>query len=118
MAAVAFNTVAVVMAVLRAAHPKTDIQADISTYYIANEMANRAESLDTIIDPEDWQPIREATVPGLAAWLLLAGRAQLRKYAKHPRGQKKTMPTRKNDPATPHVSTARLLSQRKGKDSP
>ena len=119
VAAVAFNTVAVVMAALRAAHPKTDIQADISTYYIANEMANMAESLDSIIDPKDWQPIKEATVPVLGAWLLLlAGKAQLRKYAKHPRGQKKPMPAKKNDPAKPHVSTARVLSQRKGKNSP
>jgi len=119
VAAVAFNTVAVVMAALRVAHPKTDIQADISTYYIANEMANMAESLDTIIDPEDWQPVREATIPELGVWLLLlAGRAQLRKYTKHPRGQKKPAPTRKNDPAKPHISTERLLSQRKGKKSP
>lgn len=119
VAAVAFNTVAVVMAALRAAHPDTNIQADISTYYIANEMANMAESLDTIIDPGAWQPIREAAIPELGVWLLLlAGRAQLRKYAKHPRGQKKPTPARKNDPAKPHVSTQRLLSQRKGKKSP
>lgn len=119
VAAVAFNTVAVVMAALRAAHPETNIQADISTYYIANEMANMAESLDTIIDPEDWQPIKEVTVPVLAAWLLLlAGRAQLRKYTKHPRGQKKMTPAKKNDPTKPHLSTARLLSHRKGKNSP
>jgi hypothetical protein len=119
VAAVAFNTVAVVMAALRAAHPKTDIQGDISTYYIANEMANMAESLDTIIDPEDWQPVKEATVSIVGAWLLwLAGKAQLRKYTKHPRGKKKPMPAKKNDPAKPHVSTARVLSQRKDKNSP
>lgn len=119
VAAVAFNTVAVVMAALRAAHPETDIQADISTYYIANEMANMAESLDTIIDPEDWLPIKDAALPVLGAWLLLlAGRAQLRKYKKHPRGQKTPKSTRKNDPAKPHVSTARLLRQRKAKNSP
>lgn len=119
VAAVAFNTVAVVMAALRAAHPKTDIQAEVSTYYIANEMANMAESLDTIVDPEDWHPIKEATIPVLGAWLLLlAGRAQLRKYTKHPRGQKKPMPAKTNDPTKPHISTARLLSQRKGKNSP
>lgn len=110
VAAVAFNVLAVIMAALRVAHPDVDIEQEVSTYYIANEMANMAESLDTIIDAEDWQPIATAEVAIVAERLiLLAGRAQLRKYKKHPRGKKKPAQPRTHDPKKPHVATARLL---------
>ena len=50
----------------------------------------------------------------MAAWLLeLAGRVNLRKYRKHPRGPKKASPKRKHDPQRPHVSVARILNERK-----
>nr|CAA6830684.1 MAG: Transposase IS4 family protein [uncultured Thiotrichaceae bacterium] len=110
VAAVAFNALAVIMAALRVAHPEVDIEQEVSTYYIANEMANMAESLDTIIDTEDWQPIADANQADMAEWLVtLAKRAQLRKYKKHPRGKKKPAQPRSTDPKKPHVSTARLL---------
>lgn len=112
VAAVAFNILAVIMAALRVAHPEVDIEQEVSTYYIANEMANMAESLDKIIDAEDWLPIAEADDRTMAGWLLLlAGRAQLRKYKKHPRGKKKTQQPRKNNPTKPHVATARLINK-------
>lgn len=112
VAAVAFNILAVMVAALRVAHPEVDIEQEVSTYYIANEMANMAESLDKIIDPEDWHPLAGADDTAMAKWLvMLAGKAQLRKYKKHPRGKKKAAPPRKNDPARPHVATARLLKK-------
>ena len=112
VAAVAFNALAVIMAALRVAHPEVDIEQEVSTYYIANEMANMAESLDTIIDTEDWQPIADANQADVAEWLVtLAKRAQLRKYKKHSRGKKKPVQPRSNDPKKPHVSTARLLKK-------
>lgn len=112
VAAVAFNVLAVIMAALRVAHPEVDIEKTVSTYYIANEMANMAESLDRIIDPEDWQPIVQADQVGMAEWLIrLAKLAQLRKYKKHPRGKKKPARQRKNDSKKPHVATARLLKK-------
>ena len=112
VAAVAFNALAVIMAALRVAHPEVDIEQEVSTYYIANEMANMAESLDTIIDAEDWKPIADASQADVAEWLvILAKRAQLRKYKKHPRGKKKPVQPRSNDPKKPHVSTARLLKK-------
>lgn len=112
VAAVAFNILAVIMAALRVAHPDVDIEQTVSTYYIANEMANMAESLDQMIDEEDWLPFVIADATSVAKWLIvLAGRAQLRKYKKHPRGKKKPVQPKKHDPAKPHVSTARLLKK-------
>jgi hypothetical protein len=43
----------------------------------------------------------------------LAANAKLLKYKKHPRGPKKPLPKRVSDPKTPHVSTARLIAERK-----
>jgi hypothetical protein len=60
------------------------------------------------------QPTR-TTLPlaTLAAWLIAtAGRVQLRKYRKHPRGPKKPPVQRTHDPRRPHVSVARLLAPR------
>ena len=112
VAAVAFNVLAVIMAALRAAHPQVDVEQEVSTYYVANEMANMAESLDKIIDGEDWLPIANADQAEVAMWLItLAGRAQLRKYRKQPRGKKKPVMPRVNNPAKPHVATARLLQR-------
>lgn len=114
VAAVAYNLMAVVMAALRATYGHETVDEQISSYYLTNEMANMAESLDTILDPEDWVVFTAMTVQAFAAWLVqTAGYAQLRKYKKHSRGPKKPQPARHHDPHKPHVSVARLLAQRK-----
>jgi hypothetical protein len=41
----------------------------------------------------------------------IAGHAQLRRYRKHSRGPKKPSPKRRGN--APHVSTARLIAQRR-----
>jgi hypothetical protein len=77
-------------------------------------MANLAEALDTVLDPEDWAVFHALSTAVMAAWLLeLAGRVNLRKYRKHPRGPKKASPKRNHDPQRPHVSVARILQERK-----
>jgi hypothetical protein len=54
------------------------------------------------------------TPAAMATWLIeTAGRAQLRKSRKHPRGPKKPPLKREHDPQRPHVSVARVLAQRK-----
>jgi hypothetical protein len=83
-------------------------------YYLTTEMANLAEALDTVLDPEDWAVFQTLSTAGMVAWLLeLAGRVNLRKYRKHPRGPKKASPKRKHDAQRPHVSVARILQERK-----
>jgi IS4 transposase len=113
-AAVAFNVLAVVKAALRHAHGVEVVDQSVSSYYLALEMANVAESLATVLDPPDWAVFQTLSLAVLAAWLVqLAGRVHLHKYRKHPRGPKKPPPERVHDPKRPHVSTARLLAERK-----
>ncbi len=116
VAAVAFNVLAVVKAALRQVHGVEVIEQSVSSYYLTTEMANLAEALDTVLDPEDWAVFHALSTAAMAAWLLeLAGRVNLRKYRKHPRGPKKTSPKRKHDPQRPHVSVARILHERKAR---
>ncbi len=82
------------------------------SYSIANKMTNRAESLDKIIDLEDWLPIVQAGQSTIAKGLIsLTALTQLRKYKKHPRGRKKTATPRMNNPRQPRVATTRLLKK-------
>ena len=114
VAAVAFNVLAVVKAALRRAHGVELIEQTLSSYYLANEIANVTEALTTVLDPEDWAVFQTLSVAAMAAWLLeRAGQVNLRKYRKHPRGPKKPPPKRKHDPQRSHVSVARILTERK-----
>jgi len=118
VAAVAFNVLAVVKAALRRAHGIELIEQTLSSYYVANEISHTAEALITVLDPEDWAVFQTLSVAAMAAWLLeLAGHVNLRKYRKHPRGPKKPPPKREHDPQRPHVSVARILTERKAQQA-
>lgn len=113
MAVVAYNGLAVVKATLRQVHGAEAIDEGVSGYYLVNEMARVAESLETLVEPQDWTVFQTLTLTVMAAWLIAtAGRVQLRKYRKHSRGPKKPPVPRTHDPRRPHVSVARLLAQR------
>lgn len=107
------------MAALRVAHDHDRVERSVSSYYLANEIANMAESLETVLDPDDRAVFAAVTVPAFVAWLVeTAGCAQLCKYRKHPRGPKKPTPQPHHDPRKPHASVARLLAQRKAERAP
>jgi len=113
VAVVAYNILAVIWAVLRVVYDEPTVANEISSYHVADEMANMAESLTLIVDAEDWAVFREMSVAAMANWLLAcAANIELRKYQKaKPRGPKKSPPKRTKG-ASPHVSTARLIAQR------
>ena len=111
----AFNVLAVLKAALRAAHG-LEAEHGLSGYYMAIEMGNAAQSLDTIVDPEDWIAFRLASTAAMAAWLhMQAQRLSLARYRKSVRGPKKPAVKRVHDPHQPHFSVARVLKQRKTK---
>ncbi len=112
-AVVAFNVLGVVKAALRAAHGPQAVE-QVSGYYLAIEWGNVAESLEAVLDAQDWAVFQAVPIATLAAWLYTqAQRADLRRYRKSTRGPKKTPPQRVNDPKRNHVSVARLLAKRK-----
>ncbi len=73
-----------------------------------------ARGMMIAIDEQEWDVFRTATPSQLALLLKqLARNVKLSKYRKHPRGPKKPKAKPKSDPKKPHVSTAKLLLQRK-----
>ena len=111
LALVAFNLYAVVMAALRAAHPRDDIDSTVSEYYLAGEIATTMTGLNIAVSPEEWALFTQASTEQLAGYLLvLAQYVDLRKLLKTTRGPKKPPIPRTKYPGHPHVSTARLLA--------
>ena len=114
VAGVAYNVLAVVKATLRQVYGAAAIDEGVSGYYLVNEMAHIAQSLETLVEPDHWAVFQTLTLAAMATWLIeTAGRVQWRKYRKHPRSPKKAPLKRAHDPQRPHVSVARVLAQRK-----
>ncbi len=91
-------------------------EAALSGYYMAIEMRNLGESLDTIVDAGDWEPFRRASPQAMAAWLAQqAKRLDLARYRKTGRSTRTPAVKRTHDPGRAHFSVARTLQQRKVK---
>ncbi len=114
LALVAYNTLAVVFAALRSVHGEEPVDRDLSGYYLANEIAEVHRGMMIAIPAEEWQIFVHLTPAQTVAVLQdLARRVRLRAFRKHPRGPKKPPPKRPWNPKQPHVSTDKLLRQRK-----
>ena len=116
LALVAYNALAVVWAALRGVHGAEKIDQQISGYYIAHEIAQTHKGMMIAIPEPEWRVFVTMTTAELVATLLqLAQNVRLRAFRKHPRGPKKPPVKRPFNPQQPHVSTAKLLQQRKAK---
>lgn len=113
IALVTYNLLAVVKAALRVAHGAEQVQDKVSLYYLADEVAGTWRGMEIAIPSRHWNGRFASLSPGELARELkhMAGHAQLRRYLKHPRGPKKPPPKRRG--TAPHVSTARLIAQRR-----
>jgi hypothetical protein len=116
VALVAYNVLAVVRAALRAAHGRDVVEAGVSTYYLAHEIAGVYRGMMIALPAEQWEPLQQLTPARLAALLKdLASQARLPAYQRHARGPKKPRPERPHRKDQPHVSTARLIANRRNK---
>src|ERR1700676_103573 len=117
---VAYNVLAVVRAALRAVHTRDVVEENVSTYYLIHEIKGVYQGMMIALPDAEWQPFREMTIAQWAAALkALASQAHLSAYQRHPRGPKKPRPERTHYKDKPHVSTARLIAnRRKEKRSP
>ena len=112
---VAYNVMSVVKAALRGAHGAEKIEKEVSGYYLADEIAGTYRGMMIAIPEEEWRIFSQVTSPQMAELLLeLARKVKLSAFRKHPRGPKKPSPKRSSDKSQPHVSTAKLIAQRKG----
>lgn len=110
---VAMNVFATLRAALRAAHG-AEAAEEVSGYYVADELAGTYRGMMIAIPVEEWLVFRELTAKAFAAVLRkLAGKVRLEKFRRHRRGPKKAPSKRRYNKNKPHVSTARLLEERK-----
>jgi len=114
VAVVAYNIMSVIQGALRAVHGAERIEQEVSGYYIAGEISATYVGMMIAIPEKQWRVFRRMAAQEFADVLcFLASKAHLAKYKRHPRGPKKPQPKRTYDKKHPHVSTFRLLQQRK-----
>ncbi|MBA2245691.1 MAG: transposase [Gemmatimonadetes bacterium] len=113
---VSFNLFAVVKAALRSAYGEDVVEQEVSTYYLTDEVAGTHRGMRIAIAPAEWAVFHELGTEEMANLLWeWAGCIDLSLYRKSKRGPKKAKPPRQHDPKKPHVSTARLLAERRRK---
>lgn len=112
IALVMYNVLSVVKAALRVAHGPRNVDDQVSTYYLADEVAGMWRGMQVAVPDAQWnRRFARLEPPALARQLVsIARHADLRHYRKHPRQPKKPPPNRRG--SQPHVSTARLLAKR------
>jgi IS4 transposase len=113
-AVLAYNTYAVVRASLRAAHGAEVIQEKLSDYHLLEDVAATYVGMDIAVPDECWEPYRSMPARSFAKRLKeLAHRVKLPRYPKQRRGPKKPQPRKKSGRRDHHISTARVLAERK-----
>jgi IS4 transposase len=113
LALVAYNAVSLVKASLRAVHGHQMVEEQVSWYYLCLHLSKVYTGMMIAIPAQHWEIFRQLDDKQLAATLkALAGKIELRRFRKHPRGPKKPRPYRLRSAKHKHVSTARLLAAR------
>lgn len=119
MAVVAFNILSTVKAALKAVHGAGKIEAGLSDFYLVEEVQGTFRGMMIALPPPLWQSWADLSVTDFADTLKQwADKVNLKRFASSPRGPKKPKTKGTYDPKHPHVSTARLLEQKKNKRSP
>ena len=108
-----YNLLSVVKAAIRVAHRIGNDK--LSAYYLADEIAATYRGMMIVLPPPAWRErFAELSIARMATALLrLAKLVRLSQFRKHPRGPKKPPPNKFNKKHRSHVSTKRILDQRK-----
>jgi hypothetical protein len=110
---VVYNLMGIVKGALRGVHGEAKVE-QMSAYYMADEMGGVYRGMMIAIPEPAWRVFAQMSVQDFACVLMqLARNINLERFRKHTRGPKKPKEKRHYDPAHPHVSTARILRQRK-----
>jgi len=115
VALLAYNVISVVKSALAAVHKTAAKRENISGYYLAGEMAATYHGMMIAVPPAEWTAHFASLTPVALAHLLktLAANVRPERFRKNVRGPKKPRPKRSSAKRHPHVSTARILEQRK-----
>jgi hypothetical protein len=115
MALVAYNVLSTVKAALRGEHGADKINRQVSGYYLADEVAGTWRGMMIVLPADYWtEQFAQQSPREMARFLRQAAtHVRLAAFRKHPRGPKKKPPSKMNKKHRTHVSTARILNQRR-----
>ena len=114
LAVMAYNVLRLTRAALGAAHSAEKVEREVSSYYLAQELAKVFTGMAIALPAEEWTEYGRMTPAELAGQLRAwAQQTSLWRYQKHRRGPKKPRPHRASGAKIKHVATARLLANRK-----
>lgn len=117
LAVAAYNILVVTRTALATAHGTTASEKEqaaesLSSYYLADEVANTTKGMLIAVPAKSWDKLARMPLKKFAVWLgRAAGGANLRRYRKSPRGPKKPTTVRRTRRGA-HRSTARLLAEK------
>ncbi len=95
-------------------HGTDKVEGKLSYYYLADELEGTYRGMMIALPPEQWQDLRSLSLTQFSALLQdWAATVKLEAFTSTPRKPKKKKSKPPYDPAHPHVSTARLLAQKK-----
>ena len=113
MALVAYNLVSTLKGVLASVHG-SDCREKLSAYYLAEELDATYQGMMIALPPEDWSDLGSMDLTQFSSRLQdWANSVNLKAFTSSPRKPKKKKPKPPYDPRHPHVSTARLLAEKK-----
>lgn len=114
LALVAYNVLAVVLAALRSVHGEATVEHEVSLYYIANELTTTYTGMMIAIPEPEGAIFYAMRTADLAAILReLAQRVRLQALRKSRQSPRQCRGKRPGTPKKGHVSTAKLLRNRK-----
>jgi hypothetical protein len=114
LALVAYNVLAVVLGALRSVHGEDMVEHEVSLYYIANEIATTYTGMMIAIPEPEWAIFYAMPKADLAVVLLaLAQGVRLQALRKSPKSPQSARYKRPGIRKKGHVSTAKLLMNRK-----
>jgi hypothetical protein len=113
MAMLAYNCRQVLLAALYAEHEQHDVD-QMSQYQVSIDIVSPMEGMLTAIDEQEWVDQTPQHPRGITTFLRRVSRqVSVRAYRKSVRGPKRPPPRRKRCTTGTHVSTHRLLQERK-----
>ncbi len=115
VALLTYNAISVVKSAMAAAHGANAKRETISGYYLAGELAAAYHGMTIAIPARQWTRHFASLRPAELARTLktLAAKVDPDRFRKNVRGPKKPRPKRTSAKRHPHVSTGRILAQRK-----
>ena len=112
----AYNAVALIRAALRSELGEAVVE-ELSWYHLCDETATVWAGMEIAVEPKDWSRLIDGLSDASYAKLLreLVGRMNLVKYKRMRRGPKPKRSQKRSSEDGNHVSTAKILSERKAK---